>query len=133
MKGSGSGLGMKFNKKSLPPLPSGGLRRLSSQMNLTLNSRSTASPTSIDFDFTFKHRTRLLGWTRISSQVCFPLECEHFHLRRLLSGTSHALAGAADGFSASTFAASTTGGVSRQTLAVCRWNWVLYLGVGIGL
>lgn len=40
----GSGLGMKFNKeKSLPPLPSGGLRRPSSRANLTANSNSKST------------------------------------------------------------------------------------------
>ncbi|KIM35048.1 hypothetical protein M413DRAFT_369576 [Hebeloma cylindrosporum] len=48
VKGSVVGLGMKFNKeKSLPPLPSGGLKRPSSRTNLvsksTSNSKSTGS------------------------------------------------------------------------------------------
>jgi len=109
VKGSGSGVGMKFNKeKSLPPLPSGGLRRPNSRMNLTSNSnsrstssiantKSAASPTSNAKSTSTSPPNALRAPSDGSgAKYAFP-RARTFSSTSSASGTSHALAGAMDG------------------------------------
>ena len=109
VKGLGMGMGTKFNKeKSLPPLPSGGLRRPSSRMNLTSNSnskstssiantKSTANPTSNAKSTSTSPSNAVRAPSDGSgSKYAFP-RARTFSSTSSASGTSHALTSAADG------------------------------------
>jgi len=107
--GSSSGLGIKFNKeKSLPPLPSGGLKRPASRTNLVANSNSkstsnakstgansNAKSTSISPSNAKSTSTLRTPSDGSSAKYAFP-RARTFSSTSSASATSHTVAGVVD-------------------------------------
>ena len=107
--GSSSGLGMKYNKeKSLPPLPSGGLKRPASRTNLVASSNSKSTSNTKSTGETSKAKSSSISPSNAkststlqtpsdssSAKYAFP-RARTFSSTSSASASSHTLAGVVD-------------------------------------